>query len=160
MKKNTFIMLLAAVVVLGGAIGGALIGGMSIGKGQGREEANQELQSQLSQFTSRFGQRGTQQGTPQPGSELPGGFGSQRPGGFGGLFGSGGTVGTVEKIEGNILTLTTPQGSVRVIIADDTPIQKMGEGSLSDISIGERITVSGEQKDDGSIEATNVFLAP
>ena len=149
MKRNAFIILLAAVVVLGGVIGGAFAGGMAIGKGQGREEANQELQSQLSQLTSRLSQRDTQQGTPQPGFEWPGG-----------LLGRGGTVGTVEKVEGNIITLNTTEGVVRVLIVDDTSIQKMGEGTLADILTGERITVSGEQADDGAIEATNVFVMP
>jgi len=152
MKRNAFIILLAAVVVLGGVIGGAFAGGIAIGKGQGREEATQELQSQLSELTSRLGQRDTQQDTEQPGSVLPGGFS--------GLLGGGGTVGTVEKVEGNIITLNTTEGVVRVLIADDTSIQKMGEGSLSDISTGERITVSGARQDDGFIEATNVFVMP
>ena len=152
MKRNAFIMLLAAVVVLGGVIGGAFAGGMVIGKNQGREEADQDLQNRLAQMTSRFGQGGTQQGTPEPGSE--------QPGGMGGLLGKGGTVGTVEKVEGNVITLNTREGAVHVLIADDTSIQKMGEGTLSDISPGENITVSGERKEDGSIEATNIFITP
>lgn len=165
MKGKAFVALLTAVVVLGGVIGGAFAGGMAIGKGQGREEANQELQGRLSQLTPGFGQRGipqatqeetsqegAQQETPQPGSSLPGGFG--------GLMGRGGTVGTVEKVEGNIITVNTPQGSVSVLVADDTPIQKMGEGTIADISPGENITVSGEQKEDGSIQATNIFITP
>ena len=147
MKKGAFIILLAAVVILGGAIGGALAGGMTIGTSQGREEATQELQSQLSQLTARSGQKGTQQGTPQPDSGLPGG-----------LFGKGGTVGTVESVEGNVITLNTLEGAVRVLVAADIPIQKMGEGSLDDISSGDSITVSGEQEDDGSIDATNIFI--
>ncbi len=147
MKRKTLVILLA-IVLVGGLIGGAFIGGMAIGKNQGREQANQELQSQ---FTSRFDQGGTQ-GMPQPGSPPSGGLG--------GLFGRGGTVGTVEKVEGNVMTLNAGEGIVRVLIADNTSIQKMGEGSLNDISPGDNITVSGERKEDGSIEARTIFMTP
>ncbi len=145
MKRKVLIILLA-VVLVGGLIGGAFIGGMAMGKNQGREQANQELQSQ---FQSGFGQGGTQ-GTPQPGSPPSGGLG--------GLFGRQGTVGIVEKVEGNVMTLNAGEGTVRVLIADNTSIQKMGEGSLNDISPGQTVTVSGERKDDGSIAATTIFI--
>ncbi len=145
MKRKTIIILLA-VVLVGGLIGGAFIGGMAMGKNQGREQANQELQSQ---FQSGFGQGGTQ-GTPQPGSPPSGGLG--------GLSGRGGTVGTVDKVESNIITINTAEGAMRVLIADNTSIQKMGEGSLNDISPGQTVTVSGERKDDGSIAATTIFI--
>lgn len=146
MKRKTLFVLLAVVIVVGGAIGGAFAGGIAIGKSQGKEEADQELQSQLESLQSRFEERGIPEGTSRPG--------------FGGLPGRGGTLGTVDKVEGNILTLNTTEGIVRVLIVDDTTIQKMGEGSLSDISPGQSITVSGERQEDGSIEATGIFVTP
>jgi len=51
-------------------------------------------------------------------------------------------------------------GDVGILIVDDTTIQKMGEGSLGDISPGQSITVSGERQEDGSIEATGIFVTP
>lgn len=145
MKQRSFIILLAAVIVLGGALGGAFAGGIAVGKSQGQEEASQDLQSQL---TSRFGQRPAQGDMPRTGM-------------FGGLMGSQGTAGTVEEIEGNVLTLKTFMGTtVRVLIADDAVIQKMGEGTLDDISSGAQVTVSGETGDEGAIEATNIFITP
>ena len=146
MKQKTLFILLAGVIVLGGAIGGAFAGGMAIGKSQGQEEADQELQSQLESLQSRFEARDIPEGTSRPG--------------FGGLPGRGGTPGIVDKVEGNILTLNTTEGIVRVLIADGTTIQKMGEGSLSDISPGQSITVSGERREDGSVEATGIFVTP
>ena len=166
MKQNAFVIWLAVVIVLGGVLGGAFAGGIAIGKSQGREQATQELQSQRSQLAAGLGQRGTQQGTPQPGQGTPQPQqdtpqpGSSLPGGLGGLAGRGGTGGTVEKVEGNVVTLNTPQGAVRVVVGDSTSIQKMGSGSLGDISAGESITVSGERKADGSIQATNIFITP
>jgi hypothetical protein len=79
---------------------------------------------------------------------------------LGGLAGRGGTVGAVEKVEGNVVTLNTPQGAVRVMVDGSTSIQKMGAGSLGDISAGESITVSGERQADGSIQATSIFITP
>ena len=64
----------------------------------------------------------------------------------------------MEKIEGSVLTISTIQGTIQILINDSTTIQKMDEGSLDDISPGDSITVSGEQQEDGSIKATNVFL--
>ncbi|MBU2009577.1 MAG: hypothetical protein KJ624_07075 [Chloroflexi bacterium] len=159
MKQNAFVIWLAVVVVLGGVLGGAFAGGIAIGKSQGREQATQELQSQRSQLAAGLGQRGTQQGTPQPGQGTPQ-PGSSFPGGLGGFAGRGGTVGAVEKIEGNVVTLNTPQGAVRVMVDGSTSIQKMGAGSLGDISAGESITVSGERQADGSIQATGILITP
>ena len=147
MRRNAFVTLVVVAVVLGGVIGGAFAGGMAIGKDQGREEAEEDLQSQLSQVTSRLGQGGVQQDSPL--AE-----------GFGGVLGSRGTVGVVEQVEDNVITLNTREGTVLVLTSDSTSIQKMGEGSLDDILPGENITVSGERKEDGSIEATNIFITP
>ena len=150
MKQRSFVILLVAVVVLGGAIGGAFVGGIAVGKNQAEQEAVPDLQSQL---TSRFGQRAAQGDTAQ----------DDRPqtGVFGGFMGRQGTVGTVEQVEGNVLTLNTMMGTtVRVLIADDTLIQKTGEGTLDDISPGSQVTVSGEAEDDGSINATSIFITP
>jgi hypothetical protein len=36
----------------------------------------------------------------------------------------------------------------------------MGSGSLTDIKTGDSITASGETKDDGSIQATSIFITP
>lgn len=146
MKRKTLFIWLAVVIVLGGAIGGAFAGGMAIGNSQGQEEADQELQSQLESLQSRFEARGIPEGASRSG--------------FGGLPGRGGTPGIVDKVEGNIITLNTTEGIVRVIIVDDTSIQKMGEGSLSDILPGQSITVSGERQEDGSIEATSILVTP
>jgi hypothetical protein len=141
MKTKEFITLLAVAVVLGGVIGGALAGGIAIGKNQGRQEARQGSLSQGGQSSSTISQ----------------GNATQLPGNYTGIpSGASTTVGTVEKVEGNSITLTTRTGTVLVHIGNSTSIQKTCEGTLSDISSGERITVAGQQNADGSIEARNI----
>jgi Domain of unknown function (DUF5666) len=141
MKTKDFLSLLAVAVVLGGIIGGALAGGIAIGKNQGRQEARQGLQSQSGQFSSTASQ----------------GNATQSPGNYTGIpSGASATVGTVEKVEGNSITLNTRTGTVLVYIGNSISIQKTCEGTLSDISSGERISVAGQQNADGSIEARNI----
>jgi hypothetical protein len=51
-------------------------------------------------------------------------------------------------------------GSVSVTTSSSTTVQKMVSGSLTDIKTGDSITISGETKDDGSIQATSIFITP
>lgn len=144
MKTKSFVTLLAVAVILGSIIGGALAGGIAIGKSQGKSEARQELQSQTGGYSS-----------------LPSGQGNfQLPGNYTGIpSGIGATVGTVEKVEGNVVTLNTREGTtVLVNIGSSTSIQKTVEGSLEDISLGENIAVSGDKNEDGSIDAKSITI--
>jgi hypothetical protein len=103
MKTKEFITLLAVAVVLGGVIGGALAGGIAIGKGQ----ANQTSQS----------------------SSLTTGLGNfQLPGNNRGIVsGNVTTIGTVDKVEGTVITLNTRVGTVTVNVGNNTSIQKMSK---------------------------------
>ena len=147
MKTKSFVILILVIILVVGAIGGAFIGGQALGKSQSRTEANQALGSRFGQLPDGW------QGTP------PEDFTS--PGGMGGTFTRGGTSGTVEEIEGNVLTLDALDGTkVRVVISDNTTIQKMAQGTTSDISAGSTITVTGQKNTDGSIQATSIFITP
>jgi preprotein translocase subunit YajC len=141
MKTKTFVILVLLIVLVGGAIAGAFLGGQAVGKSQG----NQASQSRFSQLPS--GQRRAYS------SNLT------SPGGT--VFTRGGTFGTVEKIEGNMLTVKAPDGStVQVVISDQTTIQKMAQGDLNDITIGSSVSVTGDRKSDGSVAATTIFITP
>jgi hypothetical protein len=142
MKRSSFIAMLVVAVILGSAIGGALAGGVAIGKSQGRTEARQGLLSQFSQSSFTTGQGNTQSQGNNTGI----------------TSGIGATVGTVEKVEGNAITIRTTTGAVLVNIGNSTSIQKMTEGSLADISTGESITVSGNKNADGSIDARTIII--
>ncbi len=150
MKTKSFVTLLVVAVILGSAIGGALAGGVAIGKSQGKSEARQTLVSQIGQSSSTTGL----------GSGTTGQGNFRLPGNYTGISsGNGTTIGTVEKVEGNIVTLNTRTGTtVLVDIGNSTSIQKMSEGSLGDISLGENITVSGNTNADGSIEARSITI--
>jgi hypothetical protein len=142
MKRSAFVILLIVAVILGSAIGGALAGGIAIGKSQGRTEARQGVLSQFSQSSSTTGQGNT-----------------QTQGNYTGIIsGFGSIVGTVEKVEGGVITLKTTTGTVLVNIGNSTSIQKMSEGSLANISTGENIAVSGNKNADGSIEARSITI--
>jgi hypothetical protein len=142
MKSSAFVTLLIVAVILGSAIGGALAGGVAIGKSQGRTEARQGLLSLTSQSSATTGQGNVQ--TQGNYTGITSGFGA--------------TVGTVEKVEGSVITLKTTTGTVLVNIGNSTSIQKISEGSLADISTGENIAVSGNKNTDGSIEARGITI--
>ncbi|MBI4301211.1 MAG: hypothetical protein HY664_01215 [Chloroflexi bacterium] len=152
--KLGFKVLLVLVLVFGLGVGGAFAGGVTVGKNQ--EKSSTPVAGQSRQFfqgTPVPGQGGRFfQGTPVPGQQGDG----QDMGGLFGAMGRGAT-GTVEKVEGDTITLTTPQGSVVVNLGGDTAIQKMVTGSRNDIKKGDRILVSGEKNDD-TINATAISI--
>jgi hypothetical protein len=141
MKPKSFVSLLIVAVILGSAIGGALAGGVAIGKSQGSQTV-----AQYSSLPSGLGNI-----TGQGNFQFPGNSTGIRSG-------NGTTVGTVQKVEGNVVTLNTSTGTILVNIGNSTSIQKISEGSLGDISLGESITISGNKNADGSIEARNVTI--
>jgi hypothetical protein len=68
------------------------------------------------------------------------------------------TSGTLTKINGNILTLTTAQGPVTVICSDNTTIQNVTAGTLSDLHAGGYLIAIGPQDASGSITATSIMI--
>ena len=70
-------------------------------------------------------------------------------------------AGTIESIEGNVLTLRLPNGnSVRVVVGDGTVIRRMVPGTIADLSVGQTITVSAERAEDGSATARVIQVVP
>jgi hypothetical protein len=80
---------------------------------------------------------------------------SQRRGFFG-----GGTTGQIKTIEGNVITLSTPQNVTTVNLSDTTQIEKTGPGVLSDLTPGLTVVVSGQRDANGNIAATNIMIMP
>ena len=91
-----------------------------------------------------------------------GGSGQFGRGGLGGQgFGGGdGLTGTIEKIEGNAITVNTPQGPLRADIVEETIIQMFKQGAPGDLQTGMRITVMGLQGEDGDISANSILIVP
>ena len=171
MNTKAFLVLLVAVLVLGGGIGGAFAGGMALGKSQGEEDSQSTLpapstptsgqqfsdqsnQDQLSQLRQRF-QSGqlSEQDRAQLLQQFQGQFGQD----FGGR---GGLTGTIEKIEGSTMTVNTPQGQLQATIAEETTIQRFAEGTLADLLTGVRVTVIGQRGEDGTVEARSILIIP
>ncbi len=160
MKTKSFILLLVGIVVVGGAVGGAFFGGEALGKKNEQASLTQTMQNRIGQFANAGAGAGGG-GTRQPGGG--GGAGGQfvrinPAGGGGGLFG-GGTIGTIQSVSGNMLTVTTQNGSsVQVILGSNTTIEKIGQGTIGDLAAGANVTVGGQRNADGSIQAATILL--
>ena len=107
-------------------------------------------QAQTSQF---FPPTGTTTGNggnfTRPNGDSPGG-------GLGGQF----TIGTINVIDGNSFTVTTAQGQVTVNVGTDTVIQQTVSGALSDLSIGDSLSVIGLTDSNSDIDATSISIRP
>src|SRR2546425_4923344 len=132
MGKTTGIIL--GVIVLCGAVGaGAFYGGTIYER--------QQVQNTRNTF---FNGRG---GT--------GGTGGGGAGGFG-----GGVFGTVKSITGNTLQISTPQNVTTVNLSDATTVMKTITGTVSDIQVGDTITVRGTADSSGNVAADSIQLLP
>ncbi|MEP7359714.1 MAG: hypothetical protein ABI847_20855 [Anaerolineales bacterium] len=136
--------------------GGGFFAGVTVGKAQGQAAA-QDAQ------TNFFRQRGFDPNAIPGGAAgggIPGGF----PGGTAGGAGAGagaarrGVTGTIQKVDGNTLTVTSAQNeTVTVQIADTTPIQKTITGGKADLTVGATVLVVGERSG-SNITATAIQL--
>ena len=180
MGTKGFISLLVGVLVLGLAVGGSFLGGLAIGKGQEVEAATSvapvpQAPSAASQVAGQTdGQTlGTLRERLQSGDlsqeelaglreQFQGQFGGGTDGGGfaggAGFGGRGGLVGTIEKVDGNTVTVNTPQGALLATIGDDTTIQKTIEVPIGELVEGVRVTITGARGEDGAVEARLIFL--
>ena len=188
MNTKAFMTLLITVLILGAALGGAFAGGIALGKSQedgetestptapqsgatGQEiqgesgvpsldQIRQRIQSgeitqeELAELREQFQGQG---GAAGGGGGFAGGGGAFGGRGFGG---GGGLVGTIEKIEGNVLTVNTQQGPLLATIGADSTIRMFSEGTLADLLTGTRVTVTGQRGEDGTVQATLVLITP
>ena len=160
MNTKGFLQLLAAVLVLGVVVGGAFSLGLALGGNVGEgttwtqdvltppsaPSTGQQIQDSLGedqvqrirqQFQERLAQGGVQ---PFPGR--------------------GKVLGTIEKVEGNSITVQTAQGPVQAKTDGDTTIQVLEAGSLDDLQTGMTVVVTGQPGEDGAVAATSVFVTP
>jgi hypothetical protein len=88
-----------------------------------------------------------------------GGQGGGAPG-QGGGFRGGGTVGTVDRIEGNTIYVKLPDGTeVKVTTSDTTKVETTVEGKLSDITPGSSVAVQGQRTENG-VTANTITKRP
>lgn len=142
--KRIWQVVIAVVVVLAVG-GGAFFGGT-------RYERSRILADPSVLFRQGMGRQFT-------GGQFPGGQFGPSAGGTppAPVEGRGGTVGTIASIEGNALTVTKQDGStVRVVTTDSTLIEKSMSVTVADLTVGERVIVSGAASEDGSITARSI----
>jgi len=69
------------------------------------------------------------------------------------------TDGTLVRVSGSALVLSTSSGDVTVDVTGSTPITDTSMGSVADITVGSCITASGSADGTGLITATNVTVS-
>ncbi len=132
-------MIVVGVVALVILAGGAFFAGMAVGEARANNVRRQFAQA-------RFGTRAD--GSAAPVQAPQGGQVVARPG--------GGTLGTIESIAGDTLTVSTQEGKVQVKTTETTLIQKYTAVDVADLEPGEQVMVMGARNDDGSITARSV----
>ncbi len=176
MSTRSFIALAVSVVLIGSILGGLFIGGYELGKRNAPEQDT--AMADLATLPSRGGGAVLGAGgAPDEAvlSEIRQALGSgQFQGNFGGGGGGqlglagalgagafgGGVFGTIEAVDGDVVTLSTPQGVLEVTIDGQTDIQGIAELPLEDLEAGSSITVSGQRDDSGAMTASSVFVLP
>src|SRR5438874_1694132 len=150
MKTNILILIVAAIVAAG-------VGYVSYGAGQSAGLAQASaIRSGFFGDQQRFPNG---QGTPnaQNGGQRGQGGNGGAPGGAGAAF-FGGLQGTVDKVDGNTLTVSVTRGgqtqTVKVTIASDTTVQEFTSGSLANVKTGSRILIGMDRAQAGGANAT------
>jgi hypothetical protein len=121
------------------------VGGYFVGLARGESRAQESMMEFARDRMNPDGQQSFLSSTRQPGQI-----------GQGRGFGQGGTMGTVASIEGDTMTLTTQDATVEIKVTDTTLVQKTMSVALDQLEVGEQVTVSGTQNDDGSITARSI----
>jgi hypothetical protein len=166
-----FLFLLGLAVVLGVSLGGAFIGGVAFGKGQA-DATNANIQSvaalgpggsPAAGFAGGNQPGGFQQRSPAAGGSAQGGGETESrslgPGGDGAAARNG-LVGTVATIEGNTVTVDTPQGPAQATLGEDTAITRVAEAAVEDLQVGTQVRVMGEEiEGEEGVMATSVLIS-
>jgi hypothetical protein len=188
MNTKDFSVLLVFVLVVGRGLGGAFAGGVALGKSQAddievRGSSAPLPFSPLQAPSGQSGQQATDQVRQQFGScqvsqedreQLRQRFQSgeinpedldrlrqQFAGQFGqGFPGGGELTGIIEKVEGNTLTVDTPQGTRQATFNNETVVQKFAAGDPEDLQAGVRVTLIGQPGEDGIVEARSILITP
>ena len=143
MKGKWIAIIVVCVVVVAAVVGfGSYTVGFKAGQTQALAARNQFLAQRGFGTNGQTGTGG--QGTGQGGGRQfnPDNFAS----------------GQVKQIDGNTILLSTAQSVVTVKVSDQTQIQKMASGGLSDVQTGERITVQGTRGSDGVMTAQSIQI--
>ena len=81
-------------------------------------------------------------------------------GGRGRITGRGGLTGTIERVDGDSVTVNTVQGVLRVTIGSDTTVQTTVELLPEELEEGSRVAINSARDGDGVLQATTIVLIP
>jgi len=146
MKGKWIALVIVALVVVAAA---AAFGGYTTGVNAGKSQALAARSAFLADRGLGNGQGGAAFGA-QGAAEGQNGGRQFNPNNF--------AAGQVKQLDGDTIQLSTAQAVVTVKVNDQTQIQKMGSGTLSDIQTGERITVQGARGADGVMTAQSIQI--
>lgn len=161
MGTKAFLVLITIAVVLGASLGGAFAAGVAVGRSQDNDQPANETSTNIPAFTPPGAQGDLQEITPQQLEQFRQQIGEG--GGFpfgGGELGARALTGDIESIDGNVITVNTPQGPLQATLSEDTGIQVFSEGAPQDLEIGQQVIIRGERNDEGIMEATDVLVTP
>ena len=170
--NKSFLLLLVTVAILGAALGGAFVGGVVYGRSQAAKAAM--LPPELAGGFAGGG--GQSVGVPAGAVAGPGGVGFVAPPGAEGGFpgagagnggnlglggGRGGMTGVVAEVDGNNLSLTTPQGNTLVTLTADTALSRISPADRAELTTGVTVRLVGRPNADGGIfQARSVVIIP
>jgi len=146
MNKKVIIGLVAAVV-LAAVGGGAFWAGTKVAENRILQDPSRLFQQAATDHASQF----PGSGGPSRSSE-----GDTTRWGAGMMGAGGGTMGTIEAIEGDTLLVSTAQETIRVQMTGTTLIEKLMSVVAEDLEIGESVVVSGSRGDDGTLTARSI----
>ena len=176
MNTKAVLLVVAGIAALAVSAGGAFAGGIALGKSQANDDAAGSAPLADNQASGGTGaldldalRQQFQSGEldPETFAQLAEQFGGQ----FGGGFGGGGTgdgtgdggrglFGTIDTIEGDTLTIGTARGPLQAAAGPETTIQLLADGTLADLVVGMRVTVTSERASDGSVVASSITVVP
>jgi len=146
MGKN-FLAILIGVVVVGLMVGAAFGAGVAYGRATAPKATTASAPAIATIGSSA---------QPTPGAG--GAFGARGQAGGAGVRPA--ATGTVESVEGTVVTIKTQEGSVKVKVPETATIRKTISVGIADLKAGDNLTVMGQQESDGSITASALQLVP
>lgn len=171
MGNKAFLALIAAAIVLGLGLGGAFAAGVAVGRSQdsGQAATSTDTPAFTPPGAPAFAPQGAQGNLQEFSPEQLEQFRQQ----IGQRFGEGGALplggaglaaraltGDIESIDGNVITVNTPQGPLQATLSDDTGIQVFSEGAPQDLETGQQVVISGERNEEGVMQATEILVTP
>ena len=158
-------------VIVGGVIGALVIAGGAFFAGRAAAAGPATLVDAVQQAqagtlpcgtaTSGAGQFVTRLcGAAQGGAgQGQGGAGQGQGGGQGG-FGGRGVAGSVTAVSASSITVSTRGGSVQVAVPSDVAVSKTVDGALSDVKVGDTVTVASTTDANGNRTASRITIVP